>query len=78
MTQMLDKIKPAIDSCASANCDTDVHCAQFQNDVVRKNVEIMVDRVRRESEILHHLESEGKIKVVGAVFNLHSGLVEFI
>ena len=54
------------------------HSSEFQNEVVRKNVEIMVARVREESEILHHMESEGKIKVVGAIFNLHTGLVEFI
>lgn len=76
MTQMLEKIQPAIDSCQAKTAD--VHSANFQNEVVRKNVEIMVNRVRKESEILHHLESEGKISVVGAIFNLHTGVVEFI
>ena len=43
-----------------------------------KNVEIMVDRVRSESEILSHLEKEGKINIGGAVFNMHNGIVEFL
>ncbi len=76
MTQMLQKIQPAIDSCLNLECDH--HSSEFENAVVFKNVNIMVDRVRTESEILSHLESEGKIKIVGAVFNLHSGQVEFI
>ncbi len=76
MTQMLQKIYPAIDSCLKVN--PDAHCAGFENDVVRKNVEIMVDRVRKESEILSHMEHEGEIKIVGAIFNLHTGEVEFL
>ena len=76
MTQMLAKIQPAIDSCHTA--DSDHHSAAFQNDVVYKNVQNMVTNVRSGSEILAELEHEGKIKIVGAVFNLHTGLVEFI
>lgn len=76
MTQMLAKIQPAIDSCATEGAD--IHSSKFENDVVRKNVEIMVERVRKESQILNHMEQEGKISVVGAIFNLHTGIVEFI
>lgn len=76
MTQMLEKIQPAIDSCQVLDCDH--HSSEFENAVVYSNVRIMVDRVRHESEILSHMEGENKIKIVGAVFNLHTGLVEFI
>ncbi len=76
MTQMLAKIQPAIDSCHVEGCDH--HSESFQNEVVYKNVLNMVTNVRGGSDILTTLESEGKIKIVGAVFNLHSGLVEFI
>ncbi|MEG0949307.1 MAG: carbonic anhydrase family protein [Bacteroidales bacterium] len=76
MTQMLAKIQPAIDSCMATEADT--HSAKFENDVVRKNVEIMVDRVRKESEILSHMEHEGLIQVVGAIFNLHTGVIDFL
>ncbi|MGL4852091.1 MAG: carbonic anhydrase family protein [Phocaeicola sp.] len=76
MTQMLEKIKPAIDSCCTNNCD--VHSAEFENEVVYKNVRNMIDRIHQESEILAEMEAHGEIKIVGAVFNLHTGLVEFI
>ena len=76
MTEMLAKIKPAIECC---HCDSiDHESEEFQYEVMVKNVEIMVDRVRSESEILSHLEKEGKIKIVGAVFNMHNGIVEFL
>ena len=74
MTQMLAKIQPAIDELGDS---LDHASADFQNLVVSKNVDNMVARVRAESEILAELEKEGKIKIVGAVFNLHTGVVEF-
>ncbi|MGL5318656.1 MAG: carbonic anhydrase family protein [Bacteroidales bacterium] len=76
MTQMLDKIQPAIDSCTK--CGIEPESKDFEAGVIRKNVEIMVDRVRQESAILKELEHEGKVKIVGAIFNLHTGVVEFI
>lgn len=76
MTQMLANIQPAIDSCLV--CNNDKHSEEFQKNVVYKNVDNMVARVRNESNILNELEHEGKIKIVGAVFNLHTGLVEFL
>ncbi|MCQ2229296.1 MAG: carbonic anhydrase [Bacteroidales bacterium] len=74
MTQMLAKIKPAIDELGDS---IDHASAEFQNMVVSLNVDNMVNRVREESAILKELEEEGKIKIVGAVFNLHTGVVEF-
>ena len=76
MTQMLAKLQPAIDSCDIDHVSH--HSTEFQNRVVYKNVENMVVRVRQESEILAELEHKGEIKIVGAVFNLHTGVVEFI
>ena len=70
MSEMLEKICPEIDRCVKVH--PDAHCCGFENDVGRKNVEIMVNRVRTESEILNHMEHEGHIKVVGAIFNLHT------
>ncbi|MCQ2235362.1 MAG: carbonic anhydrase [Bacteroidales bacterium] len=74
MTQMLAKIKPAIEELGDS---LDHSSAEFQNLVVSKNVENMVERVRTESAILKELEEEGKIKIVGAIFNLHTGVVDF-
>ena len=76
MTDMLAKIKPAIEEADVEGGDH--HSEEFQNKVIRHNVENMVERVREESEILRELEAKGEIKIVGAVFNLHTGLVEFV
>jgi len=76
MTKMLDKIKPAIDSCLSKGCH---HSSpEFEEEVVKANVLNMVERVRSESTILSHMEEKGEIKIVGAIFNLHTGIVSFL
>ncbi len=74
MTEMLAKIKPAIEMAAAEGGDQ--HSAEFQNRVVVHNVNNMIANVRSGSEILAHLEKEGEIKIVGAVFNLHTGVIE--
>lgn len=76
MTDMLAKIQPAIDECLTENAD--VKSLEFQNKVARENAINMIDEIHKGSEILTELEKEGKIKIVPAVFDLESGVVEFI
>lgn len=76
MTDMLAKITPAIETVAKEGGDH--HSEEFQNKVVEENVKNMIALVRSGSEILAELESEGKIKIVGAIFSLHTGKVEFL
>ncbi|MCQ2250807.1 MAG: carbonic anhydrase [Bacteroidales bacterium] len=76
MTDMLAKIKPAIEELK--NDSTDVEDPAFQNEVARENAMNMVDEVRKGSEILTELEKEGKVKVVPALFDLETGVVEFL
>ena len=76
MTDMLAKIKPAIETLS--NDSTDVHDGAFQNEVARQNAINMVDAVRQGSEILREMEEKGEIKIVAAVFDIESGVVEFL
>lgn len=76
MTEMLAKIKPAIETVAAEGGD--LHSEEFQNRVVVENVRNMIDGVRSGSEILSHLEREGEVKIVGAYFSLHTGEVKFL
>lgn len=75
MTQMLAKIKPAIQTCKEAGHEegTDLETA-----VVYENVQNMIQAVREGSAILTELEEEGRVKIVGAVFDLETGEVEFL
>lgn len=75
MTQMLAKIKPAIATSKEAG---HAEGTDLENAVVYENVKNMIQAVREGSEILKELETEGKVKIVGAVFDLESGEVEFL
>ena len=75
MTQMLAKIKPAIATSKEAGHEEG---ADLENAVVYENVKNMIKAVREGSAIITELEEEGKVKVVGAVFDLETGEVEFL
>lgn len=49
----------------------------FVNEVARRNVRHMVARIQRESHTIHRLVREGRIAVVGAVYDVESGQIDF-
>ena len=46
--------------------------------VVEENVRKTVADLRERSEVLADLEKEGKIKIVGALYSLHTGEVTLL
>lgn len=51
---------------------------EFVNAVARRNVVVMVEQVRTYSNVLRSLEAEEKIKIVGAMYDISTGTVEFL
>jgi carbonic anhydrase len=49
----------------------------FVDAVGRKNVEITMANIRRDSPVLAEMESKGAIKIAGAMYNLATGVVDF-
>jgi len=49
----------------------------FVDAVARKNVEITVGNIRRDSPVLAALETSGAIAITGALYNLETGAVDF-
>ncbi len=74
MTGMLAKIHPAIDECRTSGLEGKA----LEAAVVKENVHNMIDIIRSESEELAHLEKEGRIKIIGALFNLETGVVSLL
>lgn len=74
MTEMLAKIQPAIDACRAEGLEG----SELENAVVERNVRNMVEVVRAGSDELRELEQAGTIRIVGAVFDLHTGKVTFL
>lgn len=75
VTHLLEHLQPAVQAVKSthgeaATSENLAHC-------VATNVAHVMNRIRRESDILRDLEDKGAIGIAGAVYEVHSGHVEF-
>jgi len=50
----------------------------FVDAVARKNVQMTVADIRKDSPVLAEMESKGAIKMAGAMYNLETGAVDFL
>lgn len=80
LTGMLENIAPAVDAIieptsaaerTSANID-------FVNAVGTKNVKLTIDRIREESPVLGEMEQAGEIQIVGGMYDIATGKVNFL
>ena len=76
LTALLEKIDPAIKAVKGhEEKGRNSKNLEFVNEVVHANVVQTVADIRSRSEVLSNLEKEGKIKIVGAVYDLATGKV---
>ena len=79
LTSMLAKIKPAVEAVKSPE-DQNLRNSsniEFVNNVAAKNVQLTIDRIVNESDVLAEMQTNGEIKIVGGVYDIHSGAVTF-
>lgn len=77
LTGLLNKIKPAIDKTPYEG-DRSGNNMAFVDAVAKTNVEMTLEDIRQHSPVLKQLEDEGKIKIVGSMYNLVGGKVDFL
>ena len=77
LTALLAKIRPAVDATTYTG-ERSAKNYPFVDAVARKNVELTLVDIRRRSPIIAGLESKGTVKLVGAMYNLESAVVEFL
>jgi carbonic anhydrase len=77
LTGLLARIKPAI-SATKFNGEKLSKNAAYVDAVARTNVVLALDNIRRRSPILEDLEKKGSIQIVGAMYDLATGMVEFV
>jgi carbonic anhydrase len=70
LTQLVNQIKPAITGDKS-NRD------KLIDETSRNNVKLTIENILKHSEVISGLVKEGKVKIVGAYYDLSSGKVEF-
>lgn len=78
LTGLLDKIKPAVTAAQNVPGEHTSKNPVFVEAVAEANVRLTVERIRELSPILRDMESAGTIQIVGCVYNLETGRVQFL
>ncbi|TVZ52800.1 carbonic anhydrase family protein [Dokdonia sp. Hel_I_53] len=80
ITALLSKIRPAVHAVSEPKESENRTSANktFVNDVVTKNVHLTIDKMRDDSPLLKEMEQNGDIKIVGAVYDISNGAVDFL
>lgn len=77
LTGLLRKIKPAIDREFKTQSDRTGKNISFVSNVSMINVSIVIQQIRDQSLILNKLEKEGKILIIGGIYDIDTGEVSF-
>ncbi len=75
ITALLSKIQPVV---SVVNTEPSEMHEDVIEEVAHLNVELSINRIRQESPILAEMEEKGEIEIVGAMYDVSTGLVEFI
>jgi carbonic anhydrase len=79
LTSMLSKIKPAVEAVAEPK-DASLRNSsnpEFVDNVASKNVLLAIDNIMKDSPVLAEMANNGDIKIVGAMYDINTGAVDF-
>jgi carbonic anhydrase len=76
LTGLLNKIKPAVDATHYEGEHSSKN-SEFVDEVAKTNVRLTIGAIRAHSNVLADLEKDGKIKIVGSMYRLAGGRVDF-
>lgn len=79
LTALIHKIEPAVAAVKepAAESDRTSKNIDFVNAVAKKNVEMAIEDIRLRSAVLKEMEDAGEIKIVGGMYDISTGRVEF-
>jgi carbonic anhydrase len=77
LTALLAKIRPAVEATQYAGERSAKNYA-FVDAVARENVALTITNIREKSPVLRELETNGSIKIAGSMYDLETGIVEFL
>lgn len=77
LTGLLEKMKPALDAEKETKKDRSSANASFVENVARLNVLQTLSEIPKRSPIMSQLIQEGKVIIVGGMYNVENGVVEF-
>jgi|TARA_B110000967_G_scaffold203050_1_gene243007 carbonic anhydrase len=79
LTTLINKLKPAV---KAVRAPEELHLRNsgnidFVNSVAEKNISMTIDNIRNQSSVLREMEIVGTIKIVGAMYDINTGLITF-
>ncbi|MFO8737919.1 carbonic anhydrase family protein [Legionella pneumophila serogroup 1] len=77
LTNLLNKINPVIQEAKKLDAKHDVHSPEFLNCVTSLNVKHTMNEITQRSDIVHQLLNEKRIAIVGGLYQLEAGEVQF-
>ncbi|NJN28419.1 MAG: carbonic anhydrase [Cyclobacteriaceae bacterium] len=77
ITPMLAKIKPAV-ALSEYSGERSSANQEFVHQVCEKNVEYNIAQIRNGSPVLKEMQDKGEIKIVGAIYDMDTGVVSFM
>lgn len=80
LTTLLSKIKPAVQAVAEPE-DPAERTSQnlaFVDQVAVTNVRMTLENIRKQSPVLRIMEEDGEIALVGAMYDISTGVVDFM
>ena len=80
LTEMLGNIAPAVNAVTEPSAAAERTSANidFVNTVGTKNVALTIERIRKESPVLAEMEQAGEIQIVGGMYDIATGKVNFL
>ena len=77
LTRMLEQLQPPVDSIADDGTPRNSKNASFVQHVADQNVKLTVEDIRRRSPVLREMADNGEILIVGAMYDIATGAVQF-
>lgn len=79
ITGLLHKIQPAVQKAReSFTGEISSYNPEFMDAVCEQNVKLAIREIREKSPILKEMEEKGEIKIVGGVYDMETGKVNFL
>jgi len=77
ITPMLAKIRPAVESVKYDGERTSKN-QEFVHLASQSNIRNTIEKIKRDSPILKEMEEKGEIKIIGALYDMDDGSVDFL
>lgn len=78
ITSLVDRIKPAVAAASSFTGEKKSKNLTYVDLVATNNVMTTIEAIRDLSPILKEMELKGEIKIVGAMYDLNTGIVKWL